>query len=187
MRWLYYYLLIIAFITYPLKIQAADTLKDIPESKKVVESNQFTWEDKKFAIGMGGASGIGFGPKTNGYPLISWLQIDLRTWLTPSIQISMHGSANYDLRYSLFVPILLNFGYSKTNGNRHWFIEAGGGFEIGHVNTYAMADIGTGMEWLISKSYAIGVKSKIGYLFGDNYFNFNALFLDLSITANLVF
>jgi hypothetical protein len=194
--------LVLAFFALPLisaetpvktEAEKTDTVKIQEDTAKTLES--YSWDNKKFSIGIEALNGIGiynFGVYNRSFLLpsaVSLLQLNMRVWLWPNVQISLHSSINYDWNsVEVVMPILINIGYGMSIRNMYWFIEGGGGVANILFTSLPVIDMTLGVEWLQSKSYAVGFNIKFGYLIEPYFFspNENIPFLNLSITANLV-
>lgn len=172
----------------------------IPEKENL---ENLTWEGKKVLVGMGALSGIGMVMGMKEDPVILFpfkiIQISCMGWITPEIPIIFNGSFNASFLGGVggLFPLLLNVGYNRKEGNQMWYLAGGGGFNmLLTVNRNSVFDpiinLGTGIEWLVSKSYALGVKLNIGLIImldseDRDYYGKppDQLFIDFSFTANL--
>jgi hypothetical protein len=196
-----------AFILIFLSASVSSREKGQPGSNTQKKENisELSWAGKKASYGYGVFSGIGLLTDTEANSLIFFpvkiTEINFMTWIKPEIPLLLNASIEFlPLNGGQLVPLLLsasiNTGYNK-NGNRLFYIVGGSGFKtffyLNSVVLDPVINFCVGIEWLVSKKYALGFKINSGYILRFENENrgysgdpADQLFIDFSITANLV-
>lgn len=199
------------FLSLNNRFFAGEQTNDKTPLKSDTPLNSLSWENKKFSIGAEAFSGVGGDTLYALTGTINILQVNIRTWLNPNFQLSLHANESFclDMRLGCQVPVLLNAGYGEAKENRYWYIEGGGGIALGATRLFVnpLVNISTGVEWLISKNYSVGFNIRGGVYFSPERYTMNETreviesvktgffsspyhdglwaFINLSITANL--